>query len=641
MGGQTYAVPFSDANSVLNAELWDPTTGKFTVMAPEAEPRNYHSVGILLPDGRVFSGGGGLCGTCSTNHPDGQIFTPPYLLTPTARSAPARPSRPPRPGGHRTDDHGHHRRSGVQFSMVRYGESTHSVDNDQRRMPLSIVSSSGNTYQLAIPSDPGIALPGPVHAVCPGRQRHAECLHHHLDHQRRHPAAFQPLRPGGLRGRTRRLLAAQRDGGATAADLSGNGDTANYLGGGFTYGVPSPVEGAGGQGVTLNGSTSQIVASQPITNPTDYSEEMWFKTTTTTGGLLMGFGTSASGTTSASRDRMVCMANNGQLYFGVYPGTAITHPSPLSYNDGKWHHVVATQGPDGMHLYVDGQQVASNTTTGAQSYLGYWRVGAENLAGWSNSPTSNYFAGSVSDVAFYNSELSSRQVLAHFQAAGTSAARLSDQLGLFGHRGSAARRPADADRLHLVGQWRRRRHLGDGRLLPLRRPDPGRRRYGDRPCDRPGQHQRRGPRPASCSGPPPTRARRTTRPSSRPATGWPSSGGRPRGAPPHRCRHPERYPPTCESPAIRPGAPSPTPPTRQPTARRGRQCPVRLRRSPASPAPSWPDLAVTSHNQGTSSTVGFDTVSVTTTEYPPPGIGCPTGWTCSDIGVRCPPASRR
>ena len=47
-------------------------------------------------------------------------------------------------------------------------------------------------------------------------------------------------------------------------------------------------------------------------------------------------------------------------------------------------------------------------------------------------------------------------------------------------------------------------------------------------------------------------------------------------------------------------------------------------------------LAVTSHDQGTSSTVGFDTVSVTATEFPPPGFGCPTGWTCSDIGGPLP-----
>ena len=49
-------------------------------MASQPEPRNYHSVAVLLPDGTVFSGGGGLCGSCATNHPDGQIFYPPYLF---------------------------------------------------------------------------------------------------------------------------------------------------------------------------------------------------------------------------------------------------------------------------------------------------------------------------------------------------------------------------------------------------------------------------------------------------------------------------------------------------------------------------------------------------------------------------------
>ena len=49
-------------------------------MSPDIFPRTYHSVAVLLPDGRVFSGGGGLCGTCTTNHTDGRIFTPPYLL---------------------------------------------------------------------------------------------------------------------------------------------------------------------------------------------------------------------------------------------------------------------------------------------------------------------------------------------------------------------------------------------------------------------------------------------------------------------------------------------------------------------------------------------------------------------------------
>jgi galactose oxidase len=91
VGGESYPVPFSDDTSVLNPELWDPATETFTTMAAMTVPRNYHSVAMLLPDGRVFAGGGGLCGSCSTNHPDGQIFTPPYLLNADGTAA-ARPS---------------------------------------------------------------------------------------------------------------------------------------------------------------------------------------------------------------------------------------------------------------------------------------------------------------------------------------------------------------------------------------------------------------------------------------------------------------------------------------------------------------------------------------------------------------------
>jgi hypothetical protein len=58
-----------------HAELWNPATEKFTAMAIGAAARTYHSVALLLQDGRVFSGGGGLCGTCGNrNHFNGQIW---------------------------------------------------------------------------------------------------------------------------------------------------------------------------------------------------------------------------------------------------------------------------------------------------------------------------------------------------------------------------------------------------------------------------------------------------------------------------------------------------------------------------------------------------------------------------------------
>lgn len=69
-----------------------------------------------------------------------------------------------------------------------------------------------------------------------------------------------------------------------------------------------------------------------------------------------------------------------------------------------------------MSLYVDGQLVGTNSTTQSTNYVGYWRLGGEDLSLWPYQPTSDYFAGTVSDAAFYNVELSAGQVQAHYLA---------------------------------------------------------------------------------------------------------------------------------------------------------------------------------------------------------------------------------
>ncbi|WP_211293770.1 discoidin domain-containing protein [Lentzea kentuckyensis] len=161
VGGQSYPVPFSDQTSVLVPELWNPATGKFTKLAAMATPRNYHSVANLLPDGTVFSGGGGLCGKCATNHPDGQIFVPPYLLNPdgSRKPRPAITSAPAVAANGATVTIGTDR-AVKGFSLVRVSAVTHSVDNDQRRVPLSSTAVSPTSHRVVIPADPGIALPG-------------------------------------------------------------------------------------------------------------------------------------------------------------------------------------------------------------------------------------------------------------------------------------------------------------------------------------------------------------------------------------------------------------------------------------------------------------------------------------------------
>lgn len=161
LGGQNWAAPFSDDTAVRTVELWDPDTGRFSTLSAAAVPRTYHSVALLMPDGRVFTGGGGMCGSCGTNHFDGEIFTPPYLLDDNGRPAP-RPvlSGTPATIGNgktftvRTD------RAVSRFAIVRMGTATHSVNTDQRRLSLPATKLTSTSYRLSVPADRGVALPG-------------------------------------------------------------------------------------------------------------------------------------------------------------------------------------------------------------------------------------------------------------------------------------------------------------------------------------------------------------------------------------------------------------------------------------------------------------------------------------------------
>jgi len=163
VGGQTYAVPFTDTTAVMTPELWNATTNKFIKMAVGPTPRTYHSVGLLMPDATIFSGGGGLCGSCSTNHFDGQFYSPGYLFQADGKTLAARPTIASvsttkiKLGSTITVTT---QNTVGSFSLIRMGGTTHTVNTDQRRIPLKPVTAVKSQYTLSIPSDAGVALPG-------------------------------------------------------------------------------------------------------------------------------------------------------------------------------------------------------------------------------------------------------------------------------------------------------------------------------------------------------------------------------------------------------------------------------------------------------------------------------------------------
>jgi hypothetical protein len=162
VGGQSLPQPFTDTDAVLVPEIWNPQTQHFGLLAPMQIPRTYHSTAILLPDGRVFVGGGGQCGVgCPNNHLDAEILSPPYLFNVDGTSA----TRPVIQSAPTLAQRGSTMQVTTQaavtsFALMRLSATTHTVNNDQRRVPLSIASVNGTSYALSIPADPGVVLPG-------------------------------------------------------------------------------------------------------------------------------------------------------------------------------------------------------------------------------------------------------------------------------------------------------------------------------------------------------------------------------------------------------------------------------------------------------------------------------------------------
>ena len=222
--------------------------------------------------------------------------------------------------------------------------------------------------------------------------------------------------------------------GTTMTDSSGNGNDGQYNPRGsatyFTRGITGALAtDTPNLAVTLENSNACIntASTTPISAPARLTEIVWFSTTTTSGGKMLGFEQPRTGIAQAGNggtyDRHLYMDGNGKVWFGVYNAgdSLISSPGPL--NDGAWHMAVGTLGTGGMKLYIDGVLVGTNPNTVGEATTGWWRAGCGNLAGWGdgwtgpNSPTSssnparNYpFAGSLDEIAIWNRVLTATEI---------------------------------------------------------------------------------------------------------------------------------------------------------------------------------------------------------------------------------------
>jgi len=160
IGGNTSGLKFNDTGSVLTPEIWNPTTGQWRNMAPMNVPRNYHSLALLLPDGRVWSGGGGLSGN-SADHRDAQVFTPPQLFTSTGALAP-RPQIAEAPAAIGSGQVFNVQGSAgiTRFTFIKMSSQTHSMNTDLRFLELPFTSTASGTYQVTARPNLNVMTPG-------------------------------------------------------------------------------------------------------------------------------------------------------------------------------------------------------------------------------------------------------------------------------------------------------------------------------------------------------------------------------------------------------------------------------------------------------------------------------------------------
>ncbi|MEM9081299.1 MAG: LamG-like jellyroll fold domain-containing protein, partial [Verrucomicrobiota bacterium] len=163
IGGNTSGRKFNDTGTIFHAESWNPDTNVWTELAPMTVPRNYHSISLLLPDGCVFSGGGGLSGGPDnpTNHLDAQIYVPGYLYNPDGSLA-TRPkiNTAPEiasPGDSLTVTTD----SNIdRFTMVRMTAISHHSTTDLRFLEVPFSPAGTRQYQLNLEDNPNIIMPG-------------------------------------------------------------------------------------------------------------------------------------------------------------------------------------------------------------------------------------------------------------------------------------------------------------------------------------------------------------------------------------------------------------------------------------------------------------------------------------------------
>jgi YVTN family beta-propeller protein len=157
-GGSTVWNQMTGVN--YTAEIWNPTTGTWTIGASGARSRLYHSGSLLLPDASVLVIGGGAPGP--ENNLNAEIYYPPYLYN-AAGALAARPAIVDAPAqldiGKIFPLEFGNAASIARVTLIKTASVTHSFNMEQRFTELTFTA-NGNRLMIQAPTRASHATPG-------------------------------------------------------------------------------------------------------------------------------------------------------------------------------------------------------------------------------------------------------------------------------------------------------------------------------------------------------------------------------------------------------------------------------------------------------------------------------------------------
>ena len=153
-----------DSTAVNSPEIYNPFSGKWSALttAPETAKvaRNYHSVALLLRDGRVWTAGSDHNGGQGIANADLRI----EIYEPWYQRRPDRPKITAAPDRWLTGETFHVRTTQAsqikRVAMVRCGSCTHAFNSDQRYISLPFDFGGGDSLFVTAPPNGNVSPPG-------------------------------------------------------------------------------------------------------------------------------------------------------------------------------------------------------------------------------------------------------------------------------------------------------------------------------------------------------------------------------------------------------------------------------------------------------------------------------------------------